>query len=98
MAFLVIAFLRSGNFATIALALAATGFAGVLVLRFLPYARNRFEAWGHVWDYALTTGYSQTRSMMCIASGGLFGLGPGSNMSRRRTPIWSSPSCRRSGG
>ena len=76
-AFLVIAFLRSGNFATIALALAATGFAGVLVLRFLPYARNRFEAWGHVWDYALTTGYSQTRSMMCIASGGLFGLGPG---------------------
>lgn len=76
-AFLVIAFLRSGNFATIALAIAATGFAGVLVLRFLPYARNRFEAGGHVWDYALTTGYSQTRSMMCIASGGLFGLGPG---------------------
>ena len=76
-AFLVIAFLRSGNFATIALAIAATGFAGVLVLRFLPYARNRFEALGHVWDYALTTGYSQTRSMMCIASGGLFGLGPG---------------------
>ena len=76
-AFLVIAFLRSGNFATIALAIAATGFAGVLVLRFLPYARNRFEAWGHVGDYALTTGYSQTRSMMCIASGGLFGLGPG---------------------
>ena len=76
-AFLVIAFLRSGNFATIALAIAATGFAGVLVLRFLPYARNQFEAWGHVWDYALTTGYSQTRSMMCIASGGLFGLGPG---------------------
>ena len=76
-AFLVIAFLRSGNFATIALAIAATGFAGVLILRFLPYARNRFEAWGHVWDYALTTGYSQTRSMMCIASGGLFGLGPG---------------------
>lgn len=76
-AFLVIAFLRSGNFATIALAIAATGFAGVLVRRFLPYARNRFEAWGHVWDYALTTGYSQTRSMMCIASGGLFGLGPG---------------------
>lgn len=77
-AFLVIAFMRSGNFATIALAVAATGFAGVLVLRFLPYAMNRFSAWGHVWEYALTTGYSQTRSMMCIASGGLFGLGPGS--------------------
>ena len=76
-AFLVIAFLRSGNFATIALAIAATGFAGVLALRVLPYALIRFESGGHVWDYALTTGYSQTRSMMCIASGGLFGLGPG---------------------
>ena len=75
--FLVTAFMRSGDFATIGLACAGTAFAGVLVLRFLPYARNRFEAWGHVWDYALTTGYSQTRSMMCIASGGLLGLGAG---------------------
>lgn len=100
-AFLVIAFLRSGNFATIALAIAATGFAGVLVLRFLPYARNRFEAWGHVWDYALTTGYSQTRSMMCIASGGLFGLGPGKGwlkyVAASDTDL-VSPSSRRNGG
>ena len=76
-AFLVVAFLRSGNFATIALACTGTGFAGVLVLRFLPYARNRFSAWRHVWEYAQTTGYSQTRAMMCLASGGLFGLGAG---------------------
>ena len=76
-AFLVIAYLRSGNFATIALALAATGFAGVLVVRFLPYAMSRFTAWRHVWDYAQTSGYSQTRSMMCLAAGGLFGLGGG---------------------
>lgn len=76
-AFLVIAFLRSGNFATIALAIAAVGFAGVIVLRFKPYALSRFAAWGHVWDNAATSGYSQTRAMMCIASGGLFGLGGG---------------------
>lgn len=76
-AFLVIAYLRSGNFATIALALAATGFAGVLVLRFLPYAMSRFSAWRHVWEFAQSTGYSQTRSMMCMAAGGLFGLGGG---------------------
>ncbi|MCQ2419559.1 MAG: FtsW/RodA/SpoVE family cell cycle protein [Clostridia bacterium] len=76
-AFLVIAFMRSGNFATIALALSATAFAGFMVLKFKPYALNRLSAWGHVWDYALTTGYSQTRAMMCIASGGLFGLGAG---------------------
>ena len=75
--FLIIAFLRSGNFATIALACAGTGFAGVLALQFKPYAMKRFSAWGHVWENAVTTGYSQTRALMCIASGGLFGLGAG---------------------
>ena len=76
-AFLVIAYLRSGSFATIALIVSATGFGGVLALRFKPYILNRFSAWGHVWEDALNTGYQQTRSMMCIASGGLFGLGAG---------------------
>lgn len=75
--FLVVAFMRSGNFATIALAISATAFAGFMVLKFKPYALNRLSAWRHVWEYALTTGYSQTRAMMCIASGGLFGLGAG---------------------
>ena len=75
--FLIIAFLRSGNFATIALACAGTGFAGVLALQFKPYAMKRFSAWGHVWENASSTGYSQTRALMCIASGGLFGLGAG---------------------
>ena len=75
--FLIIAFLRSGNFATIALACAGTGFAGVLALQFKPYAMKRFSAWGHVWENAATTGYSQSRALMCIASGGLFGLGAG---------------------
>lgn len=75
--FLVTAFMRSGDFATLGLACAATGFAGVLVLRFKPYALRRFSTWRHVWENALTTGYSQTRAMMCIASGGLFGLGGG---------------------
>lgn len=76
-AFLVTAFMRSGDFTTMGLAVAGTGFAGVLVLRFKPYAMNRFAAWRHVWENALTTGYSQTRAMMCLASGGLFGLGAG---------------------
>lgn len=75
--FLVIAFLRSGDFATIALACTGTGIAGVLALKFKPYIKKRFSAWGHVWENALTSGYQQTRAMMCIASGGLFGLGAG---------------------
>jgi len=77
-AFLVIAFLRSGNFASLALICAGTGFAATIVVKFRPYILNRFAAWGHVWQYATESGgYQQTRSMMCIASGGLFGLGPG---------------------
>lgn len=76
-AFLVIAYMRSGSFATIGLICSATGFGGVLALKFKPYILKRFAAWGHVWENALTSGYQQTRSMMCIASGGLFGLGLG---------------------
>lgn len=76
-AFLVIAYMRSGSFATIALALSSVGIAGVMAVRFKPHILNRFSAWGHVWENALTTGYQQTRAMMCIASGGMFGLGLG---------------------
>ena len=76
--FLVIAYLRSGNFATIALAVAAVGFAGVLAIRFRPHLVSRFSAWRHVWEHSLEPGgYQQTRAMMCIASGGLLGLGGG---------------------
>ncbi len=81
-AFLVICYLRSGDFATLSLICAGTGFAGVLVLRFRPYILNRFSAWGHVWENALTTGYQQTRAMMCIAAGGLLGLGAGNGWLR----------------
>ena len=76
-AFLIIAFLRSGSVGTIALACASLGFAGVVALKIAPHALRRFTAWRHVWEYPLTTGYHQTRSLMCIAAGGLFGLGAG---------------------
>ncbi len=76
--FLIIAFMRSGSFATIAMACTGTGFAGAIVLRFRPYVLSRFEGWRHVWEYPNDSrGYQQTRAMMCIASGGLFGLGAG---------------------
>ena len=76
-AFLVIAFLRSGSVGTIALACASLGFAGVVALKIAPHAMRRFAAWRHVWEYPLTSGYQQTRALMCIAAGGLFGLGAG---------------------
>ena len=76
-AFLVIAFLRSGSFATITLACTATGFAGALAVRFRPHILSRFATWGNAWEYASAGGYQQTRAMMCLASGGLLGLGAG---------------------
>ena len=76
-AFLVIAYMRSGSVATITLILTVVAVAGVMALRFRPHMLSRFSAWGHVWENPLTSGYQQTRAMMCIASGGLFGLGAG---------------------
>lgn len=76
-AFLMIAFLRSGSIGTVALACTALGLAGVIALRIAPHAMRRFAAWRHIWENPLTSGYQQTRSLMCLASGGLFGLGAG---------------------
>ena len=75
--FLVIAYLRSGSFAGIALICAGTGFAGVLAVKFKPYILERFSTWGHIWEDPLDKGFQQTRALMCIASGGLVGLGVG---------------------
>ena len=75
--FLVIAYLRSGNFAAIGMILADVGLAGLLAVRFLPHVVRRFSAWGHIWEVPLDAGFQQTRALMCIASGGLFGLGLG---------------------
>ena len=78
--FLVMAYMRSGDLATLGLICAGTGYAGVLAVRFKPYIITRFSVWGHVWEDALDKGWQQTRSMMCIASGGLFGLGAGNGL------------------
>ena len=76
-AFLVIAYLRSGNLGTIALAITALGFAGVVALKIAPHALRRFSSWRHIWEMPLDAGYQQTRALMCMASGGLLGIGPG---------------------
>ena len=75
-AFLIIAYLRSGSMGTVALAITALGFAGVLALQIAPHALQRFATWRHVWEDPYVGGYQQTRAMMCLAAGGLFGLGP----------------------
>lgn len=82
-AFLLIAYLRSGSIGTVALACTSLGFAGVLVLKIAPHALRRFASWRHIWDDPFGAGYQQTRSLMCLASGGLFGLGAGNGMMSR---------------
>lgn len=77
MTFLLIAFMRSGDFKTIILAVAAAVFGVTIVLRFMPYVADRFKAWRHVWEYAADAGYQQTHVLTYIASGGLFGVGVG---------------------
>ncbi len=76
-AFLLMAYMRSGSVGTIALACTSLGFAGVIALKIAPHAMRRFAAWRHIWENPLTTGYQQTRALMCLVSGGLFGLGAG---------------------
>ena len=75
-AFLVIAYMRSGSVGTIGLAVTALGFAGVVALKIAPHALRRFASWRHIWEDPLNAGYQQTRALMCMASGGLLGLGP----------------------
>lgn len=54
---------------------AVVGVIGILWL--YPYVARRFSVWLHAWEYANSTGYQQTRTMMSFASGGLLGVGGG---------------------
>ena len=75
--FLLIAFMRSGDFKTIILAVAAAVFGATFAIRFMPYVADRFKAYRNVWKYAQAEGYQQTHVLTFIASGGLFGVGIG---------------------
>ena len=81
-AFVVIAFMRSGDFATLALIGATVVFGVMLVLKFKPYVARRFAIWGHAWDDAYNLGYQQTRTMSAAASGGIAGVGVGNGWLR----------------
>lgn len=75
--FLVIAFMRSGDIRTIAFISSGAALGAFAVVSFLPYIASRFQAWGHVWEFADTIGYQQTRTLIAAASGGLLGVGGG---------------------
>ena len=47
--FLVLAYLRSGDFATLSLICGGAVFGAGLIVKFKPYILDRFAAWGHAW-------------------------------------------------
>ena len=74
--FLLTAFLRSCDFKTIILAVAAAILCVTFVLKFKPYVADRFSGWRHVWEHTQDNlGYQQARVLTYMASGGLFGVG-----------------------
>jgi len=77
--FLIMSFLRSGDFSKLFLMIGAAAVGGFMILRFKPYVANRFASWGHVWDAAVVdaAGFQQSRTMSAAASGGLVGVGAG---------------------
>jgi cell division protein FtsW (lipid II flippase)/pSer/pThr/pTyr-binding forkhead associated (FHA) protein len=77
--FLIISFLRSGDFSKLILMVGVAAIGGFIILRFKPYVATRFASWGHAWDSDMVNaaGYQQTRTMSAAASGGLVGVGAG---------------------
>ncbi len=75
--FIIIAFMRSGDFRTIALICAAAVLGAIMVIYFKSTVAARFSTYRHIWDDMYGKGMQQTRTLIYSASGGLFGLGIG---------------------
>lgn len=75
--FLVIAYLRSGDFATLGLVCAGCFGGGMVMLTIKPHVAARFASWGHIWEDVYDKGFQQTHTLTAAASGGLIGVGAG---------------------
>lgn len=76
--FIVLAFMRSGDFRTIVLlCVGAAMAAGLVVLIRSDFVMARFATYRHVWDDMYGKGYQQTRVLIYSVSGGLLGVGIG---------------------
>ena len=81
-AFLIIAFMRSGDVRTILFVCVAAVIGAVLIIYFKPYVAARFAVYRHVWENVDTSGYQQVRTLIYAVSGGLQGLGIGNGRLR----------------
>ncbi|MCC8016622.1 MAG: FtsW/RodA/SpoVE family cell cycle protein, partial [Clostridiales bacterium] len=77
--FLIIAFMTSGDIKTIILAITSAVLGAGIVIKYKSYVTKRFSVYRHIWEkkYYNDSGFQQTRTLVGMASGGLFGLGIG---------------------
>ena len=75
--FLVIAYLRSVDFATLGLVCAGCFGGGMVMLTIKPHVAARFASWGHIWEDVYDKGFQQTHTLTAAASGGMIGVGAG---------------------
>ena len=76
--FIVLAFMRSGDFRTISAPVRRRGDGGGLVVLIRSdFVMARFATHRHVWDDMYGKGYQQTRVLIYSVSGGLLGVGIG---------------------
>ncbi len=80
--FILMAFLRSGDYKTILLICAAAVVGVIFIIALRPHVAARFETYRHIWEDAYGRGYQQTRVLIYSVSGGLFGLGVGNGALR----------------
>ncbi len=80
--FLIIAYMRSGDWKTIAVICVAAVLGAILIISFKSTVAARFATYRHIWETPYDEGMQQTRMLIYSASGGLFGVGLGNGKLR----------------
>lgn len=80
--FLIIAYMRSGDWKTIAVICVAAVLGAILIITFKSTVAARFATYRHIWETPYDEGMQQTRMLIYSASGGLFGVGLGNGKLR----------------
>ncbi len=80
--FLIIAYMRSGDWITIAVICLAAVLGAIFIISFKSTVAARFATYRHIWDTPYDEGMQQTRMLIYSSSGGLFGVGLGNGKLR----------------
>ena len=82
-AFVVLAFMRSGDLRTVLFIIVGAGLAAAMVVMVRSdYVMARFATYRHIWDDIYGAGFQQTHALTYAVSGGLAGMGLGNGFLR----------------